>query len=461
MKFINSGFGRRQFLVASISSVSLLLSRSISKAFNPFFSASNAMAAEQSGNQGKKPLKAVVVYFSATGNTGRIAGAMYNGMKTVMPCDVSPIYIDKMSPKAMANYDVIAIGGPIWHFREAAALQLFTTKMPDLTGKLAVLFCTHASNPDSMFYNIERTLRRKGATVIGWNDWYGKSDLSLHTPKPAPTDGHPDDVDLKEAEAFGKEMAQRAVRIFAGERNLIPKIPTGPDADSLWVSNIVAASTTAEGSTSATAATAAHAKRIPVIDPKKCVYPKCTACIDTCIGDAIKPVSAGQASDGPLAVNNCLHCGAAICIRSCAYDAIAYPSSEQIHVINMDKCIHPKCTLCIQYCPQHSIDFSKKPPVFHKNCEACDYCYALCPTGAIEITNFVETHGRLGDHSKDQSPTEYKGFFASLNKAKASGHFRPLVPLDKIGWDTPLSTFKQVPLYKRIEEQFPYHVEKS
>ncbi|NLO28522.1 MAG: hypothetical protein GX113_10175 [Actinobacteria bacterium] len=74
-------------------------------------------------------------------------------------------------------------------------------------------------------------LRRKGLSIIGWGDWYGSAYQVLHDPKPYFTDGHPDGVDLAEAEAFGREMAERALKIAAGQSELIPKMPAGPDAD--------------------------------------------------------------------------------------------------------------------------------------------------------------------------------------------------------------------------------------
>jgi formate hydrogenlyase subunit 6/NADH:ubiquinone oxidoreductase subunit I/flavodoxin len=451
MNLIRSLIGRRQFLIALISSTLTLVFGSIPKLFAPIFQKSGAIASYRSGMPDKKSLKGIVVYFSATGNTGKIAGAIYRGMKSVMECDVSPF--KKIDPKNLAKYDVIAIGGPIYHFREPAALKLFLYRAPLLKEKLAVLFCTHGPNPDGIFYGFEHSFRKKGATVIGWNDWYGGSYINLHSPTPAPTDGHPDEIDLKEAEIFGREMAERASRIYAGERNLIPAIPTGPEADRPWKVSRGSSLGGSQGS-----------KSIPTIDMTKCVYPRCTTCIDNCVANAIdlsKTASGAGVSGSPIISSGCLHCGLALCIRSCSYDAMTYEQDIQQHKIDMSKCTYPKCTLCADKCPMDTIDFSFNPPVFHKNCEGCDLCTGICPTGAVILLNAAEVHGTKSNHGADKDLTLYKGFYAGLNDAMAKGKFRPLVPMDKIGYDTPLSTIKRVPLFALNEEDFPYEINKE
>jgi flavodoxin/ferredoxin len=229
MGFINSLIGRRQFLVASAASVAALTLEKLTKGLG----LASSFATEKPDSQGKRALRGCVVYYSATGSTGKVAGAIHRGMKKVMECDIAPL--KKLDPKKMAKYDVIAIGGPIWYFRETANLRNYAYNMPDMSGKLCIPFCTHGTNPDGFFYSLSTQLLKKGLKIIGWNDWYGGCSHVLHQPSPYFTDGHPDEIDLKEAEAFGKEMAERAQKIYAGDKSLIPEIPAGADADSLWM----------------------------------------------------------------------------------------------------------------------------------------------------------------------------------------------------------------------------------
>ena len=169
----------------------------------------------------KSSMKGIVVYYSATGSTARIAKAIHQGMKEVIECDIAPV--KEIAPKGMDKYDIIAIGGPIWYFRETANLRLFIYKMPNMTGKLCIPFCSHGAAPEGFFYSLMQLLRRKEFTIIGWNDWYGSVFHVLHMPKPYLTDGHPDEIDLQEAEIFGREIADRARRIYAGEKDLLGK----------------------------------------------------------------------------------------------------------------------------------------------------------------------------------------------------------------------------------------------
>jgi multimeric flavodoxin WrbA len=109
-------FGRRRFLGALARSMAFLPLRKI-------LSQGNAMGQGGSGSRGEKPLKAVIVYYSATGSTAKVAKAIYRGMKSSMDCDL--LKIKKADPKKMAQYDVVGIGGPIWFFRETGNVKLF------------------------------------------------------------------------------------------------------------------------------------------------------------------------------------------------------------------------------------------------------------------------------------------------------------------------------------------------
>lgn len=82
-------------------------------------------------------------------------------------------------------------------------------------------------------------------------------------------------------------------------------------------------------------------------------------------------------------------------------------------------------------CPTYSIDLSMDPPVIAAACQPhCTYCTMLCPTGALEIDEFVE----------EQAPcyrkTTEKFALPNLWEAEKNGTFRRLIPLEKIGWDT-------------------------
>ncbi len=377
-------------------------------------------------------MKGIVIYYSATGNTAQIAQAIYKGMSTELEvCDIASIR--KANPADMAKYDLIVVGGPIWYYRETANLRDFIYNMPDMSGKLCVPFCTHGCGPEGFLFSLSTAIRRKGMTIIGWNDWYGSVYQVLHMPKPYMTDGHPDEIDLKEAEAFGRDMALRARRVAAGEKDLIPKVGTGADRDPLWSVFKFEEKHVPEqgkGPVQPDASMPEKPKFKPVravrkFDMNKCTYPACTKCIDNC------PINSIDFSvDPPVIKDNCINC--ALCDKMCPASAIEVNAEAMMqrtqHRINMDKCTYPKCTLCVDYCPMQSIDFSVIPPVFKKNCEGDDLCWVICPNDAIEITNISTTHEPMTMTSLDDHP-----FLNMIAEAEAKGKFRRLVPLDKVG----------------------------
>jgi len=83
------------------------------------------------------------------------------------------------------------------------------------------------------FAKVVPALLQRGLTVIGWRDWYSSVFLP-YMPKPYYTDGHPDEIDLKEAEDFGREMAERSLKISMGDASLIPTLPRGRDYDNRY-----------------------------------------------------------------------------------------------------------------------------------------------------------------------------------------------------------------------------------
>ena len=95
MSLIRLLLGRRQFLVAFISSALMLAFGRFARAFDLLFQTGAAKASEKPATGGKKSLKGIVVYYSATGNTAQVANALYKGMKSVIPCDVAPIKQDE------------------------------------------------------------------------------------------------------------------------------------------------------------------------------------------------------------------------------------------------------------------------------------------------------------------------------------------------------------------------------
>jgi Fe-S-cluster-containing hydrogenase component 2 len=166
---------------------------------------------------------------------------------------------------------------------------------------------------------------QRGMIVIGWNDWFGSCYFPC-IPKPYFTDGHPDDVDLQEAEAFGAEMMKRSRRITAGETSAIPVFPRGEEYDELYNPLTVEMRRRNRHS---------HPTQQP--------------------GESVEE----------------------------SRRKFTRVTSVEFKV-DAEKCRYPKCTFCIDNCPMNAIDFSVTPPLFNRDCDRCYLCEMTCPNGAIE-----------------------------------------------------------------------------
>ncbi len=216
-------------------------------------------------------MKSIVIYHSWTGNTKQIAEAIQSGIKEIFnECEIASLR--ETDVKKLADYDLIGLGSFVQTFQEPAIVTDFIKAMPDLKGRYGFTFCTHGTCAGNYISSTVAGLRGKGLTVTGWNDWYGGGFIPL-MPKPYYTDGHPDEIDLKEAMEFGREIAQRSRKIAGGEDQLIPELPEKEEYEKLYGAPMELGG----GDEMAD-----MVKLKPVYNPEKCLYPKCTKCMDNC-----------------------------------------------------------------------------------------------------------------------------------------------------------------------------------
>jgi ferredoxin len=146
--------------------------------------------------------------------------------------------------------------------------------------------------------------------IVGWNNWFCSVNYPA-IPKPYFTDGHPDEIDFKEAEDFGGEMVSRSLRIYKGEIQLIPKFPTGREYDEIYDPLPPPPKEATEEFY------LNHFGLKFSVDKDKCKYPKCTLCIDNC------PMQSINFSVSPPSFDvNCDKCF--LCEQICPNGAINY-----------------------------------------------------------------------------------------------------------------------------------------
>lgn len=255
-------------------------------------------------------MKSVVVYYSMTGNTKKIAEEIQAGiMERSGQCDI--VRLKDFSPKKMAEYDLVGIGSPVINQKEPPNVTEFLHELKTSNeAKHVFVFCTHGATPCRYLANMVATLSKKGMTVIGWADWFGSAFYPA-VPKPYLTDGHPDAVDMEEARTFGREMADRHQRIHSGETHFVRKFPQGKEYDELYEPMEVKPWRFPE--------VMAYGKLMrnhaPQINKEKCLSPKCSHCIDNC---PAKNISSSES--GPVFGEKCAYCY--LCEQTCPRGAI-------------------------------------------------------------------------------------------------------------------------------------------
>ncbi len=245
-------------------------------------------------------MRVLIIYFSQTGGTEKIAEKIKEGVeRSGDDCDI--IGIKRANSKNLNNYDLIGIGAPTFYFREPVNVLKFIQAMEMAKGNHSFLFCTHGSIIGNTLYYMSEELSKKGYTVIGSFDSYSESSLQYY-PKIMHTSNHPDEIEVEEAIKFGETICDISLRIQNGESSLIPKFEE--IEDTWW----------ARDSKFLTLALLRKIHPRLSINVDKCT--KCLTCQENCPVDAIN-----VESDPPEIQNEgCIYC--CYCEKSCPEGAI-------------------------------------------------------------------------------------------------------------------------------------------
>jgi len=257
-------------------------------------------------------MKSIIVYFSQTGNTEKIAHSIYDGVKKVIAqSDISRI--KDINPRLLIQYDLIGIGTPWWG-RIPANVRLFIKNMESMESKHVFPFMTHGSLPAGSMQTIIPLLKEKGLKVIGLGDWYGNS-IQQFILFPHLTAGHPDDIDLKEAADFGAGMARLSQRILNSDIKDMPELPSVEKLNEIYGAEVPYP----EELTQADALLFKQRK----IDLDKCT--KCGICVENCHTNSI------DLSASPVFKDTCDMCW--FCEQICPEGAIEmqWESYAKIH----------------------------------------------------------------------------------------------------------------------------------
>jgi flavodoxin len=105
-------------------------------------------------------MKAMVLYFSRTGNTKRLAEAISDFAK-------APIFdIAAVQPSVMNDADVVIIGTPTEGSRPTQEVMAFISRLPKVEGKKTILFCTCRLWVGGTLKTMEKALSDKGYNTV-------------------------------------------------------------------------------------------------------------------------------------------------------------------------------------------------------------------------------------------------------------------------------------------------------
>lgn len=172
-------------------------------------------------------MKALVTYYSQTGNTRTIAGAMYEELSAHCSCMIQPL--DECGISSLDTYDLILVGSPCHAGTLAAPVREFLSLLPEAPFFHLAGFITHASSvyQKSDYENCISFLRSlcmsKRISYHGCFECRGKLTTTLHdyikrkknvsdaewSRMITDMEGHPDNRD--------KEMASLFARSIIGE----------------------------------------------------------------------------------------------------------------------------------------------------------------------------------------------------------------------------------------------------
>ena len=212
-------------------------------------------------------MKVLVAYFSQTGNTKLYAEHIAKGVAEKADCTLMDIR--DVDNRDIKNYDLVGVGGPAIG-AEADIVKRFVYSIPLTGGQMAFLFNSHGSLPRRYFPEAVRRMKDREFNVIGWQGFYATVNIQCF-PSPYYTDGHPDEIDIADAEQFGRDMVDRAERVANGEIELIPEVPPLEPPKPYALPHTGASDEDARG---------IHGDRR--YDATKCLFPKCHICMDNC-----------------------------------------------------------------------------------------------------------------------------------------------------------------------------------
>jgi flavodoxin/NAD-dependent dihydropyrimidine dehydrogenase PreA subunit len=167
--------------------------------------------------------KVLIVHFSQTGATQRVAEAAAAGLRSQgVECQVADLL--KTDPDEAAGFDAVGIGSPVFYYKEPPIVRSFIDRLPAARRKPAFTFITHGGNPVNTLGRLQKRLARRGYTVVNSFSCNGFDSYPMYL-KSFREWGRPSDEDLASARAFGERLAGECRWLRDEPRFATPRYP--------------------------------------------------------------------------------------------------------------------------------------------------------------------------------------------------------------------------------------------
>lgn len=176
-------------------------------------------------------MRALVIYYSVTGTTRRVAGSIAEGL-LASGVDVAQHDLREGRPPDAAEFDIVGIGLPVHWFRMPAPVRDAIDALGDLSGRSAFVFVLNGTYRGAALNRARSALRRSNASEIGVFTCRGEDRFLGYTRQGYEFfPGHPDDAELRAARDFGRVLPAAHLAARRGER--VGVVP--PDPPTHWM----------------------------------------------------------------------------------------------------------------------------------------------------------------------------------------------------------------------------------
>ena len=147
--------------------------------------------------------KVMIVYFSATGNTAKIAKAMAPVLKAKLK------KVQDVKPVEVAKYDLIGFGSGIYAMKPSPALLDFIDKMPCAKKRQKTfIFSTRGGGPAWLYHRaLRKKLEEKGFEIAGEFSCKGHDTFWLFNWFGGLNKGKPGKEEIHDAKSFARLLS--------------------------------------------------------------------------------------------------------------------------------------------------------------------------------------------------------------------------------------------------------------